>query len=1067
MPKANKSFDFGGGVILPLIFISGCCALAYQVCWFREFRLVFGTSTAANSAVVAIFMGGLGLGGFFFGRVVDRSSRPFFIYALLEIIIALSALLSPYGVALTRKFYIFTGGVAANGPIVSTLTLLFLSVLVMGLPTFLMGGTLPALAATIENRFDRGRRNVGLIYGVNTLGGVLGVLIATFYLLEAIGNRQTIWLAGSANLIVGLVALFIFYILKTQPQEPVNSVATHGVTSSNVIKNRDESFSRPYFIYIASLSVGFCFFLMELVWYRMLAPILGGTTYTFGLILATALTGIGLGAWLYRLGSLDRRVTIWAFVFTCLLEAFFIGLPFALGDKLAILAAVLRSLSVFGFSGHIVGWSLICAIVVFPAAVAAGFQFPVLIGLLGEGRESVGKHTGLVYLWNTLGAIVGALAGGFGFIPLFSAPGCWKGVVVILLALGCVALVLHWRQSKNHVLGLVTVLILFSSSLFFINVQGPTAAWRHSAIGVGLSPQLAQKNRNELQSWLNDYRRQVIWEKDGFESGLGILANDSLSLIINGKSDGNAREDAGTQVMAPMIGAILHPDPKKAMVIGLGTGSSAGWLGQIGSIEKVDVVELEPAVLEMVKRSSPVNHNVLDNGKVNVIIGDGREFLLTSKDKYDLIVSEPSNPYRDGISSLYTQEFYQAVSNRLSEDGIFTQWVQAYHVDSDTIRTLYATLASVFPHVETWATDISDMQFVCSLKKNTYDVPTLNSRVSSDPFRAALQSAWGVTDLEGFLAGFIANNETALALAEEGKQQGPINTDDRMVTEFGFARTLGETALFSIHDFRNEVRERGQHRPELSGRDVDWTHVDSNYLVINFGWIGNRIPEIPGLSNEDRMRHQVYNVFREGNFPAISSSFRNGLWEALVPFDLAVLGEALADGGDHGAVARSVIVRQYWPGMADAILSRYYWRINDKDQAMAEIEKAFKSFRSDPWQNKTIMVHTMSLAMEMARADKDLARQLEKLLGEPFSVLILDEYRKFSLLQVAATIDSQHGAKAIALWEPHVPWNEKFLRYRKKSYEETEHPLANQAAQDLQTFLKNAKKKPVFPSKET
>ena len=1062
----NKLPDFAARAILPIIFISGCCALTYQVCWFREFRLVFGTSTASNSAVVAIFMGGLGLGGFFFGRVVDRSRRPFFIYALLEIIIALSALLSPFGVAWTKKFYIFTGGIAANGPIVSTLTLLFLSVLVMGLPTFLMGGTLPALAATVENRFDRGRRNVGLIYGVNTLGGVLGVLIATFYLLEAIGNRQTIWLASSANLIVGLAALFIFYILKKQPQESMNLAAAHGITSDIVIKNRDES-SRPYFVYVASLIVGFSFFLMELVWYRMLAPILGGTTYTFGLVLATALSGIGVGAWLYRLGSLDRRVTIWAFVYTCVLEAFFIGLPYALGDRLAILTAVLRSLSVFGFSGHIIGWSFICTIVVFPAAVAAGFQFPVLISLLGQGREGVGKHTGFVYLWNTIGAILGALAGGFGFIPLFSATGCWRGVVVILLTLGFAALALHWRQSRNYVFGLVVILVLFSSSLVFLNARGPTAAWRHSSIGVGLAPQLGQMNRNELQSWLNDYRRQIIWEKDGIESGLGILANDSISLIINGKSDGNAREDAGTQVMAPMIGAILHPGPKKAMVLGLGTGSSAGWLGQIGSIDKVDVVELEPGVLEMVRRSSPVNHNVLGNRKVNVIIGDGREFLLTTKDKYDLIVSEPSNPYRAGISSLYTQDFYRAVSNRLDEDGVFTQWVQAYHVDSDTIRTLYATLTSVFPHVETWATDISDMQFVCSLKKQTYDVPVLTSRVKSEPFHDALKSAWGVTDLEGFLAGFIANNETAQTLGREGRQHGPINTDDRMVTEFGFARTLGETGLFSINAFRNEVRERGQHRPELFGGDVDWSHVDSNYLAINFGWIANRIPEIPGLSNEDRMRHQVYNVFREGNFPAISSSFRNGLWEALVPFDLAVLGEALADDGDHGAVARSVIVGEYWPGMADAILSRYYWRINDKDQAMAEIEKAFKSFRSDPWQNKTIMTHTLSLAVEMASADKDLALQLEKLLSEPFSVLILDDYRKFSLMQVAAVIDSQHGAKAMALWEPYVPWRENILRYRQKVYEETGHPLAEKATYDLQIFLENMKKKPVFISNES
>ena len=497
-------------------------------------------------------MCGLGLGGFYFGRIVDRSSRPFFIYALLEICISVIALLTPFLVILVRKIYFSTGGVAAIGPIIATTLLLLLTVLVLGIPTFMMGGTLPALASATESSLDRGRRTIGLLYGVNTLGGFLGVCIATFYLLESFGNRQTLWLAATVNLLAGLAALFLYFKFK-RPVFDLNVVGTENPEAfSRGNRQDEESKCRPLFVYFAAFIVGFCFFLMELVWYRILAPILGGTTYTFGLILASALAGIGIGGWLYRQGATGRRATLWTFVFTCVLEAFFIALPFALGDRLAIFTAILGSVSAFSFVGRVMGWSLICAVVVFPAAVVAGFQFPLLIGLLGQGRDNVGKHTGLVYICNTAGAILGSLAGGFGFIPLFSVLGCWRGVVFLLLGLGLFALLQNVPKRTMEIVKACMVAILICLTGMMILAQGPTAAWRHSFIGGG-RPALIMKDENQIRDWLHDYRRRLVWEKDGVESGIAINAYDGLSLIVNGKSDGNARDDAGTQVMAPMV----------------------------------------------------------------------------------------------------------------------------------------------------------------------------------------------------------------------------------------------------------------------------------------------------------------------------------------------------------------------------------------------------------------------------------------------------------------------------------------------------------------------------------
>ena len=246
-----------------------------------------------------------------------------------------------------------------------------------------------------------------------------------------------------------------------------------------------------------------------------------------------------------------------------------------------------------------------------------------------------------------------------------------------------------------------------------------------------------------------------MWEADGIESSIGITSPDGLSFVVNGKNDGNAIGDAGTQIGVAIIGAALHPAPKKGLVIGLGTGESAGWLASMPGMERVDVVELEPAIDEMARRSSELNRDVLHHPKVRRIYNDGREHVLTTDEKYDVILSEPSNPYRAGVASLYTQEFYRAVRDRLTPDGLFVQWVQAYEVDGFTVNTVLATARSVFNHVEVWQTIPGDLQLVCSQVPIEYSEAQLRKRIAEPVMREALRMAWNVDDLEGFLAHFL------------------------------------------------------------------------------------------------------------------------------------------------------------------------------------------------------------------------------------------------------------------------------------------------------------------------
>ncbi|MBI3388571.1 MAG: fused MFS/spermidine synthase [Deltaproteobacteria bacterium] len=692
--------DHRVGKVAALLFGSGFCALVYQVVWLREMRQIFGASTAASAAVLAIFMGGLGVGGAVLGRQADRRARPLAFYAQLELGIAASAALTPGLVKLARSTYIVLGGSVVLGMPVATVVRLLLATLVLCVPTFLMGGTLPAAARAAETTTDVSRRNVALLYGANTIGAVTGAFLSTFFLLEIFGTRNTLWLACLVNALVAMTARDLSRTFIAPEPQPARVALVAEATGR----------PQTVFVLFAAAVVGFSFLLMELVWYRMLGPLLGGSSFTFGLILAVALLGIGLGGASYALFGRERSATLGGFALTCAMEAMCIAIPYALGDRVAFLAILLRPLGSLGFGGLVLGWAAVAALVVFPAAFVAGVQFPLLIALLGRGGENVGRHVGAAYAWNTFGAIAGSLAGGFGLLPALSATGSWGLVVWMLVALGASALLVSVRGLPSW-WRLLPVMVAAGGAVLMLQATGPTAAWRHSPIGAGRADQ-PNATRNSLRDWANSRRRSVRWAVDGVESSVALDAGSGYAFVVNGKIDGSARGDAATQVMSGLLGGLLHPHPARALVVGLGTGSTAGWLGAVPSIERVDVVELEPAIIEIARACDPVNHAVLANPKVHIVIGDAREVLLTSPERYDVIFSEPSNPYRAGIASLFTQEFYDAVAERLAPGGVFVQWLQAYEVDSQTIRTAYATLASVFASVETWRTNDIDLILV-------------------------------------------------------------------------------------------------------------------------------------------------------------------------------------------------------------------------------------------------------------------------------------------------------------------------------------------------------------------
>lgn len=789
--------------VATILFVSGFCSLIYQTVWLREFRLILGASTTASSAVLAIFMGGLGVGGWFIGKRTSGWALPFEQYAKIELAITGATAVTPFLLDLTRWLYLAAGGSSTLGPVSNTIVRLVLATLVIGPAVFFMGGTLPAAAQAITDDEDTGRRALAVLYGMNTLGAVTGVLAGTFFLFELYGFRTTLWLACLLNLGLGLASRATSRQLE---REVVRPTARPVLVKHNAEDASDEEMKadtpdtpaqpavapaantipRPL-VLLAAFTTGFVFLFIELIWYRMGSPILGGSTYTFGIILAMALLGIGVGGLIHDQAPASTEALPMRFATTCALQALLFMVPFAAGDKLALMAHYLHQLGASSFSMMVIGWTLIAGFMILPAALIAGYQFPLLFALRGEGSDHVGQDVGEIYAANTAGAVLGSLAGGFGLIPALGALGSWRFSAIAMVVLA----VIVFATARRKQVGTGVLVTAFAAlALMASATPGPSALWRHGAIGAGRF----EIKGHDARAVEKAKRTSTMWfieEVDGVESALGFQAQSGLSLMVNGKSDGNAITDAPTQIYLGLLPAILHKRPERAFVIGLGTGQTAGWLAEVDSMKHVDAVEIEPEVVRFSRLAASSNFNVADHKKVSIHIGDGREKLITSPHKYDIIVSEPSNPYRAGIASFYTHEFYSKARDKLNEGGIFAQWLQAYEIQHEAFAIVASTMLKSFKNVTVWRLGTGDLLLMASDHEIKLDVDQLRARQQQHPYKEAAVWLLGSTEPEAIAAMHIACPGLAQALTA---LELPINYDDTPHLEYMFARSVGQSS---------------------------------------------------------------------------------------------------------------------------------------------------------------------------------------------------------------------------------------------------------------------------------
>ncbi len=792
--------------LFALFFLSGAAGLVYQVVWTRMLTLVFGATVYAVSAVLTVFMAGLAGGSFFIGRRVDKPGVNLLrLYGRLEIGIGLYCLASPFLIGLVKFLYVAAAPAFAGSFTAFSLFRFGLSVIVLAVPTFLMGGTLPILAKYVVRRFDKLGTGVGILYAVNTAGAVLGSFLTGYVLIAAIGVRATIIVAVLANLGVGFGAFALarrgggaaLPEPSPEPSPEPPAAPPPAPEPEPALAHAPEMKPAPSsrgLLQIGALVVlfasGLASLVYEVAWSRLLGQVLGSSVYAVSAMLTTFLVGIALGS-LVATRFADRVKNPPAFL--ALLEIG-IGLTALVAtpllDRLPLLFLKITGVFGTGFASGALVQFVISALVMIVPTLLMGATFPLAARIYARDLAHLGRAIGVVYSWNTVGAILGAFLGGFVLLPSIGM----RNTILLAVAANVVAgsaYLLITRGSRLVVRALVPALSL--GAVAALAVFG--AEWDRYLLNFGAFDSPGYYSDLIKTKGLRDvlYSYEIRYYKEGLNANVAVSQEgESLFLQINGRTEASTTSDMPNQLLAAHIPLLLHREPREACLIGLGSGITLGSM-LLHPLYNVDCVEISSAVVEAAGYFADHDYNALADPRVRLVQDDGRNFLLQSNKKYDVLISEPSKPWITGVSNLFTKDYYELCQERLDEDGIMCQWCHYYSMSPEDFQTIVRTFSSVFPYVHLWNVG--------------RDVFLLGSRtalpIDADLVTLKLQDRKIAFDLSrvGVRSGFEFVKLFMMADGDLREFVGPgaSNTDDRPRIEFSAPRNLSVYKQEEIH----------------------------------------------------------------------------------------------------------------------------------------------------------------------------------------------------------------------------------------------------------------------------
>ena len=713
-------------VSLTCFFLSGFAGLVYEVAWIRQSALLFGSTTFAVSAVLAVFFLGLAIGAHLFGRIGQQTPRPLILFAHIEIALALLALISPYTFDLADLLYGIAYRTLIDHTILLFLTRLILIALVILPPTILMGGTLPLFCRQYAHNNNKIAHTVGLLYGINTLGAALGCAATGFVLLPDLGLRGAIWVGVACNLLSGLIVRNLPIAQKETPPSP---------TPTEIPPERR-------IVFILFFTVGFVALGAEVLWTRYLGLLINNTVYTYTFTLAIVLIGLVLGSILASQFS-DKTTS----------RAHYFG-SLQIITGLCILTLMMLSPGTW----RELGTGLqVYFLLLLPPAILSGATFPLAIRLAIKDASQTSSITGSLIAVNTLGGILGSLLIGFIGIPFFGLEKSLLFITGANLAIGITAW--FWLERKHHKVkyaATATAILLYVAIPYYSQTQIPA-----DFIGEG---------------------RDLVDYHEGYGANMAAVQRDGdLELEIDRWWQGGSKKNH--QIMAAHVPMLLHPDPKNILVVGIGTGQTASRF-LIYPINQLACVDIEPTLFPFIQQHFDTDW--MSDPRVQIISEDGRNHLRHTAATYDIISLELGEISRPGVAFFYTTDFYRRTQQRLNTNGYLIQFVPLRFLTETQFRGIVRSFISIYPNSILWY-NTSELLLIGTSNRNvTINRNQIDQRLADKQIQTDLKySHWGgiqhyLNQSHVFLGGYLMGS-TGLANLATGTE---TYTDNHPILDY-------------------------------------------------------------------------------------------------------------------------------------------------------------------------------------------------------------------------------------------------------------------------------------------
>ena len=676
-------YSAASGKFYPLVLCffvgSGLAALIYEIVWFQLLAFVIGSTAASLAVLLGTFMGGMCLGSLAFARIIPASFHPLRVYAALEFGIGLLAIVILYLLPPAADLYASVGGHGFNGMLFRAL----LCAAFLLAPTVLMGATLPCAARWVEST-PHGVSWLGILYTGNLGGAVFGCLLAGFYLLRLYDMATATFVAAAVN---ALCAALAFSLAAVAPHH-----APAAPTAADRAPQRLESAA----VYLTIALSGFTALGAQVVWTRLLSLLLGASVYTFSIILAVFLLGLGLGS---SAGSLLARgernslvVLGWCQLFLVVAIAWAassvdVWLVYWPVDPLHTINPWLT------FQLDLAR----CLWAVLPAACLWGASFPLALAAAAPQYEDSGRMVGAVYAANTVGAIVGAVTFSIVLIPTVGTQWAQRILIATPAVAALLILLVSLRAGvpaarRRVALAVVLAVVAFPILGAVVTYGAPPVPGELYAFG---------------RTIMNpDYEAKMLYVGEGMNASIAVSEDEDgfRYFHVSGKAEaGNNPINMRLQRMLAHLAALLNPEPRSVLVVGFGAGVTAGSFVTYPAIKRIVICEIEPLIPRMISGFfSEENYNVVKDPRVEIVYDDARSFILSSREKFDIITSDPIHPWVKGAATLYTHEYFELVKRHLKPGGLVTQWVPLYESTMETVKSEMATFFAAFPDGIAW-----------------------------------------------------------------------------------------------------------------------------------------------------------------------------------------------------------------------------------------------------------------------------------------------------------------------------------------------------------------------------